>query len=943
MPDSPQIDDTIAPFDDQTDIPPGPLLDNPVDIPLKQKKKIDHRYARSIHELGYIYAIFGAFDGFNLSCSMMKWMFDVFYSEENVKTADVSDAMHNWLLTPEGIAVAVIEAVALIGFSLIANVLKDDAGCGLLRMEEVPSKADQQAFDKSQYILTPSGCYYYHKSSFFKSSNALRRLELDSEQLANLRARFPENENKLSDAILDEITTLTGHTRPKHKFWRFLAVIWPYVRDVMKSLKNAYKGVRSTLFVMSMLRVQDLQHLLLPVGVALGVLSVLNRLWLRRVREQRKDMMQATADILAEIKTKKLADFDEDAYAAFHTRVMQQSQSARLSRMAYASAAYGGLVDGPYLYLGLFSLAVPQMFILMATFSILYSALLIAARVYEEHGYQRKLDLARAKVELALLGKKIEKQFDMLQCLSDPMHEGHEAACAALLAAGITVEEKQKQLWAILESNDTGLLNDFTQKRSEVQALMRISYGSAALAGVSNGLLAYGVIASMAFAVGTILALSSSIVFPPLFLTLCVSAGMAFLIVSLAHALHKHHAVRREEKKIEENSCGLLKLSRYPTELGFDALYNLLDAYDGLVQYEAVTTSKNEAGKEVTTKELKLFYVHPKKKVLTPILEGTQDFGTLNAMFSPTILLNKAERATQGQRGMIKDMMGRNKSEPFQTFRIAEQVKRCIKEGQKLQADAVVDARSGILGGMDLDPSPQYVFQEMFEVGRALGAGPGKSNSMVGLALNPLQEENHAHHYQATETMGWLALAGGVLYGFVLALRAYARGFGKSSPGAEVKTGKIVNPQPLATAVLPTPMRALDAADHGPDDSDNTGALGGLRMTISTAGSDVNDEGQPELGLPLTPMGNRTVDDTLPSGDPSSIEGGPAAAYHRPTSSFDYTRSKLTIFRKPESSVSPQTVSTGLSKPGFHRPMARASSTGNGFDPQTPSHSPLHV
>ncbi len=72
-------------------------------------------------------------------------------------------------------------------------------------------------------------------------------------------------------------------------------------------------------------------------------------------------------------------------------------------------AAYGGVVDGLYLFMGAMSIGViPALFIPMAVLSVIFTVTCIATRVYEEWDFQRKLLETQAKIELALCGKEIE-------------------------------------------------------------------------------------------------------------------------------------------------------------------------------------------------------------------------------------------------------------------------------------------------------------------------------------------------------------------------------------------------------------------------------------------------------------------------------------------------------------------------------------------------------
>lgn len=88
----------------------------------------------------------------------------------------------------------------------------------------------------------------------------------------------------------------------ENKTKAYMAYFWPYVRDVLKALKWAYKGVRNTMLAaIQLFGKEDLRALILPLGLSLGILSLLNRIWQRWMKEERKSMMKANALLHAEI------------------------------------------------------------------------------------------------------------------------------------------------------------------------------------------------------------------------------------------------------------------------------------------------------------------------------------------------------------------------------------------------------------------------------------------------------------------------------------------------------------------------------------------------------------------------------------------------------------------------------------------------------------------
>jgi hypothetical protein len=405
-------------------------------------------YAKQLHAAGVIYALYGALDGLSLSYSTIKYCFDVLLTNSKSSSSDV---MHNWMVTPAGIAVAATESITLIAFSLMANHFSDD------------------------------------DENWFK---------------------------------------------------RYIAVLWPYARDVLKGLKNGYKGVRSAIQVANMLGGFNLNFLMLPVGLLLSGLSVLNRLWFRHMVSLRKDMMAANALSLAEINAAET--LTPEQYAEYRAKVKINSQSTMVRTKALLSSAYSGVVDSLYLYigvLGLCSLAWPAL-IAMTVFCVIYSISCILTRIYEEYDFQRKLLILHAKIDLALYTKEnsvaMQEAFDRLNEISIKIANGDKSKELISEQTRLADEMHEK-------------ISTLIKKRSHLQSLMTISNTSAFFVGIKNGLAAYGALCSVMFALATIFMLTST-AFPPALLITCVSLGMALLIAFGSHSLFQHyrHRVKQE-------------------------------------------------------------------------------------------------------------------------------------------------------------------------------------------------------------------------------------------------------------------------------------------------------------------------------------------------------------------------------------------------------------
>ena len=686
-------------------------------------------FAKKLHDTAYIYALYGALDGLSLSYSTFKYLFDILCTNG---ASTSSDVMHDWMMTPAGIAAATAESLTIIAFSFLANIYDN--------------KKNQKQFE------------------------------------------------------------------------RYIATVWPYCRDTMKGLKNAYKGVRSMLLTAEMLGGQNLRTMIVPAGIDLGLISVVDRLCMRKfVIEPRKAMMKDNATLLASIQDIKFYDefpgedckynsgvdrFDESTCELFRkgyeyhlstdsqlkeknklyfklledgleysvvdpagmTIIAQidkktlqdkgcklqaplnieqlkpymadilkitserkhtyftlgiQSQSKGLRNAALLGEAYRGVVDGLYLYMGAMSITAlaPPVFITMAIFSVIFTVTCIATRLYEEWDYQRKLVETQAEIEMALCEKEIEAIFGRMQVLSEKQAGVRAVDPLDPLTYPLEADEYkeiQDASEALLETK----LKEFESCKKNLRSQVLLSYTSAALAGLRNGLYAYSAISSLMFAIAMITAISS-LSFPPFLVLAFGIAGMTCLIGFLAHSL--------------------------------------------ITNYQHLKANP---------------------------LEEIRPRDNINSILSE------------------------------------------IKEGRYQVANLKPkEIESSILDD-NFDQAPQFWFQEWFEVLRSFFSGVGKGQKSIDYTLNPLLELDGKGHYQDSPIMAWLSLATATIYTVVLTLRAHARGFGRPKI---TDTGD-VTPAPSPSPVVETPA-AVAPPSPGADNAAPCVALAALQAETLMLGS----------------------------------------------------------------------------------------------------------
>lgn len=529
--------------------------------------------AKKLDQLKYFYYLYGIWDGLSVSAGTLTYFFNVFYADGPSSSNDV---MHDWMDSPAGAAVAATEAITMVTFSLLANIFDDD---------------------------------------------------------------------------------------DKNAFKRYIAIAWPYCRDSMKGLKNGYKGIRSTLQAVGMLSGYNLQYMIVPMGVVLGALSVVNRVWTRKyVKEPRVAMMKANGQLLLEIQGTAFYFFSELPQAAailnyknsyilvgeqlhyvnqdgsiqlvpisdrtlfnqnvealnpdkattlklflshseiqtlitkngghtppingYDKQYCDEIRKNRIGRQtefikttALISAAYGGIVDGLYLYMGALGLTIlsPPVFMVMAVCSTIFALMCVTTRVYEEFDFQRKLESTEAKVEVALCCKEIEFLLGTMRRVSSPLPRLDDTELETfynqlqqsdnpnissqvtelgtllhtvqdLLAQGDTGRNydtaRQTYLTKLMEiyhEENKFKMQELKAKRNKLRSLVTSSGVLGVFSGLRSGLAAYGAITSLMFSVATINAIFL-VPFSAGFLIAGVAVGMACVIAFILHGLIVHSA-----------------------------------------------------------------------------------------------------------------------------------------------------------------------------------------------------------------------------------------------------------------------------------------------------------------------------------------------------------------------------------------------------------------
>ncbi|KTD03851.1 hypothetical protein OQJ19_07605 [Fluoribacter gormanii] len=327
---------------------------------------------------------------------------------------------------------------------------------------------------------------------------------------------------------------------------KFIASAWPYFRDLMKGLKNAYKGWRSTVQVLSLLSGMDLKYMVIPVGLVLGVFAAANRLWIRSMFERRKMQMDMNKELLLQIQhLSSLTPLDRKSYLA---RIEYQDMDNRV--YAYLAVATGGFLDGLYLYIGVVSLSAlsPPLLLALSIIGALYTLACVISRIYEEYDYQLRLEVTQTRCKLALTTKELELTYTKLLELQTRKSIKNE-----------DLEEIRR-----LKREVCCLIENFEKEHQLLQDQITYNYVAAGLLGMKYGLFAYGVLTSILFTASSLSLITAS-TFPPALLAVIIVSGLVLMIAMAAYTLNAHYQNmqrRKEESQKEHPFTQIMEMKR---------------------------------------------------------------------------------------------------------------------------------------------------------------------------------------------------------------------------------------------------------------------------------------------------------------------------------------------------------------------------------------------
>jgi hypothetical protein len=213
------------------------------------------------------------------------------------------------------------------------------------------------------------------------------------------------------------------------------------------------------------------------------------------------------------------------------TEKYQPSESNTLKNLA---AAFGGLANGVYLFMGLISLvplSTPILFILTG-FSVFASLACILTNLHEEHDYQNLHVMSTQKVEIALAAKELElklAEYNKIFFSSCTPEAGH------VESASILADEKNQASIALDRAHQK-----LMDAHDELFKTSLVSIDDAYLIGLRHGLAACSSIICGVFASSVLSYLLLGAALPQLFILASVILAVYILTVSVEDEVNRY-------------------------------------------------------------------------------------------------------------------------------------------------------------------------------------------------------------------------------------------------------------------------------------------------------------------------------------------------------------------------------------------------------------------
>ena len=310
-----------------------------------------------------------------------------------------------------------------------------------------------------------------------------------------------------------------------HHLGCYLAVSWPYFRDLLSGLKNGRHACVNISFILQHFVRMNLYHFINPIGIGVGLLLATILVAYRHMQNKRNESIDQNEMLLEQIKKQHLIG------NSIRNKIHSHSNMKNYLHLMYAG--FDGLTDGIYLYgclLILMGLGVNSILcgIPLTTTLVVISIITLISfinKLHIEYDAQNQLQLSALRCERQLLKNELEQQPLLKKTTGD----------------NYTLNDTQKKLTEI---------NALIERKSTLTYLDTASYRSKFLFYSWRGMLSG--------AKNAIIAITT--------ISLCVSngslklaLGFATVIISIIYAIYLgaqfgYQQIHKQRQKLQNNS-----------------------------------------------------------------------------------------------------------------------------------------------------------------------------------------------------------------------------------------------------------------------------------------------------------------------------------------------------------------------------------------------------
>lgn len=466
-------------------------------------------------------------DASGSSYSALKNICDFMHANSPISA---SDALHDLLVSPEGIAIATMVSLGLISFSVMGNLFNDNDKVAIRRYiaKSWPYMRDslkgvKNSFKGIRSALTVASVITTQDLRYALIPSALA---LGAFSIVN-RIWYRH--------MIEERKTLMSKNRETIEYIHGVKIHYNLkefpTQEQLEDYKSTFIIHNNKITYITKDRV--LKRINVNPEFTKNLLEQLNPP--PEGSEEPPEPEERSIIINREIFYKALAahnasgideELNQDLLNDFRAGIGSQKQWADKNKTpAFISQTVGGLIDGLYLYMGVMVVGAlcPPLFIAMAAISAVFTVLCFISRAYEEYDFQKKLKISQAKVELSICDKELGMLYREIQ------KKSAYATKEELEPLKCQFKEKFQELQKLHH-----YLRDNRQNPSTLVALLE---------GIKEGMAAYSAITCLMFAVVTGFLLAGA-AFPPLLIAITVGLGLLAMLGLVGHSLYKHYTAK---------------------------------------------------------------------------------------------------------------------------------------------------------------------------------------------------------------------------------------------------------------------------------------------------------------------------------------------------------------------------------------------------------------